>query len=251
MTKKQRAALICRVSTPQQIKLGLESQVALLKRRAIKDGYEVPDELIFQEQISGLDAKKPIRKSLQDLMDAVENHKVDVCYTFELTRISRDPYNLIDRVRWFTDRHIPMYIYDADMWTLDRVTKEELEETTSYVFGAATYGKVEAKKMKMRTMRARNEVAKEGLYVGHLADGYCVVQTERGKEIKVDEDRIKVIKRIFDLYTQGYTIDRIMKYSTLIMYQLRTVIGLHLQNSRVIKRPTTEKALMCQLKERM
>ena len=209
MTKKQRAALICRVSTPQQIKLGLESQVALLKRRAIKDGYEVPDELIFQEQISGLDAKKPIRKSLQDLMDAVENHKVDVCYTFELTRISRDPYNLIDRVRWFTDRHIPMYIYDADMWTLDRVTKEELEETTSYVFGAATYGKVEAKKMKMRTMRARNEVAKEGLYVGHLADGYCVVQTERGKEIKVDEDRIKVIKRIFDLYTQGYTIDRI------------------------------------------
>lgn len=130
--------------------------------------------------------------------------------------------------------------------------KKSLEETTSYVFGAATYGKVEAKKMKMRTMRARNEVAKEGLYVGHLADGYCVVQTERGKEIKVDEDRIKVIKRIFDLYTQGYTIDRInLKYSTLIMYQLRTVIGLHLQNSRVIKRPTTEKALMCQLKERM
>lgn len=209
MAKKQRAALLCRVSRPQQIKLGLESQVAVLKRRAIKDGYDVPNELIFQEQISGLDAKKPIRKSLQDLMDAVEEHRVDVCYTYELTRISRDPFNLVERVKWFTDRHIPMYIYDADMWTLDRVTKEELEETTSYVFGAATYGKVEAKKMKMRTMRARNEVAKEGLYVGHLSDGYCVVQTERGKEIRIDEDRKEVIQRIFDLYTQGYTIDRI------------------------------------------
>ena len=85
MAKKQRAALICRVSTPRQIKLGLESQVAVLKRCAIQDGYEVPDSLIFQEQISGLDAKKPIRKSLQDLMDAVEEHKVDVCYTYELT----------------------------------------------------------------------------------------------------------------------------------------------------------------------
>lgn len=209
MAKKQRAALICRVSTPQQIKLGLESQVACLKRRAIKDGYEVPNSLIFQEQISGLDAKKEIRKSLQDLMDAVEEHKVDVCYTYELTRISRDPYNLVERVKWFSDRLIPMYIYDAELWTLDRVTKEEIEETTEYVFGAATYGKVEAKKMKMRTMRARNEVAKEGLYVGHLSDGYCVVQTERGKEIKIDEDRKGVIKRIFDLYTQGYSISKI------------------------------------------
>ena len=212
MAKKQRAALICRVSTPQQIKLGLESQVAVLKKRAIKDGYEVPNELIFQEQISGLDAKKPIRKSLQQLMDAVEEHRVEVCYTYELTRIARDPYNLVERVKWFTDRHIPMYIYDADMWTLDRETKEELEETTSYVFGAATYGKIEVRKMKERTKRGRNEVAKEGLYVGHLSDGYCVVLTERGKEIKKDEERIEVIQTIFNLYTQGYTIDRIAEY---------------------------------------
>ena len=209
MAKKQHAALICRVSTPQQIRLGLESQVAVLKRQAIDDGYEVPNELIFQEQISGLDAKKPIRKSLQDLMDAVEEGKVSVCYTYELTRISRDPYNLVERVKWFTDRLIPMYIYDAEMWTLDRNTKEEIEETTEYVFGAATYGKVEAKKIKLRMTRARNEVAKEGLYVGHLSDGYCVVETERGKEIRIDEDRKEVIQRIFDLYTQGYTIDRI------------------------------------------
>ncbi len=173
------------------------------------DGYEVPDELIFQEQISGLDAKKPIRKSLQDLMDAVENHKVDVAYTYELTRISRDPYNLVERVKWFTDRKIPLYIYDAEMWTLDRETKEEIEETTEYIFGAATYGKVEAKKIRLRMTRARNEVAKEGLYVGHLSDGYRVVETERGKEIKIDDDRKPVIKRIFTMYEDGNPIDRI------------------------------------------
>ncbi len=209
MAKKQRAALLCRVSSPQQIKLGLESQVACLKRRAIKDGYNVPDSLIFQEQISGLDAKKPIRKSLQDLMDAVEEHKLDVCYTYELTRISRDPFNLVERVKWFSDRKIPVYIYDAELWTLDRKTKEEVEETTEYVFGAATYGKVEAKKMRERTMRGRKEVAEEGLYVGHLSDGYCVVETERGKEIKVDDDRKQVIIRIFNMYEEGYSTDRI------------------------------------------
>ena len=59
---KKCASLICRVSTPQQIELGLESQVACLKEKAIKDGYEVPNNLIFQEQISGLDANKDIRQ---------------------------------------------------------------------------------------------------------------------------------------------------------------------------------------------
>jgi len=213
MAKKQRAALLARVSTPQQIKLGLESQVAVLKERAIDDGYEVPNELIFQEQISGLDAKKKIRKSLQDLMNAVEEHRVDVIYIYEFTRISRDPFNLVERVKWFNDRLIPMYIYDADKWTLDRKTKEEIEKTTDYLFNAATYGKNEAEKMKNRTMRGRNKVAEEGLYVGHLSDGYCVVQTEQGKIIKIDKDREDVIHTIFDLYTHdNYTIDRIAKY---------------------------------------
>ncbi|WP_028912171.1 recombinase family protein [Prevotella sp. MA2016] len=209
MAKKQRAALLARVSTPQQIKLGLESQVAVLKKQAIEDGYEVPNELIFQEQISGLDANKPIRKSLQDLMDAVEAHKVDVCYIFEWTRISRNPYNLIDRVRWFNDHKIPIFIKDIDSWTLDRVTKEEITKTKDYLFGAATYGEKEAEKMRIRTMRGRNEAAQKGLYVGHLSDGYYVVETEKGKEIKVDNSRRGVIERIFNLYEHGYSTDKI------------------------------------------
>ena len=192
MAKKQRAALICRVSTPKQIRLGLDSQVAVLKRKAIDDGYDVLDELIFQEQISGLDANQPIRKSLQDLMNAVEEHKVDVCYTYELTRISRDPFNLVERVKWFSDRKIPMYIYVADLWTLNRDSKKEIDETTNYVFSKATSGKHEVEIMKERIKRSKDEVARKGLYVGHLSDGYCVVLTQNGKEIKIDEDRKKV-----------------------------------------------------------
>lgn len=209
MAKKERSALICRVSTAQQIELGLESQVACLKEKAINDGYEVPDDLIFQEQISGLDANKDIRQSLKNLMTAVENHKVDVVYTYELTRISRDPYNLVERVRWFSNRKIPMYIYDAEMWTLDRKTKEEIEETTNYVFGAATYGKVEAKKIKKRTMRARNELARGGWYVGHLSDGYLAKQEGIHKKIVIDDERKNVIIRIFDLFINGKSTDEI------------------------------------------
>ena len=209
MAKKEFAGLICRVSTPQQIELGLQSQVAYLKEKAIKDGYEVPDNLIFQEQISGLDANKDIRQSLKDLMNAVENHKVDVVYTYELTRISRDPYNLVERVKWFSDRKIPMYIYDAELWTLNRKTKEEIEETTNYVFGAATYGKVEAKKIKKRTMRARNALAKGGWYVGHLSDGYMTENSDKHKKIIKDPKREGVIIRIFELFINGKSTDEI------------------------------------------
>ena len=209
MAKKQRAALICRVSTLQQVELGLESQVSILKKQAINDKYEVPDNLIFQEQISGLDAKKEIRKSLQDLMKAVENNQVDVIYTYELTRISRDPYNLVERVRWFSDRKIPMYIYDAELWTLDRNTKDEIEETTNYIFGAATYGKVEAKKIKKRTMRARDTLAEGGWYVGHLSDGYMTENKGKHKKIIKDPKREGVIIRIFELFIAGKSTDEI------------------------------------------
>lgn len=211
MAKRKRAALICRVSRPSQIEKGLESQVVCLKNKALTDGYEVPDELIFQEQITGLDAKMDIRQSLKNLMEAVENNKVDVVYTYELTRISRDPYKLTERVGWFTDRRIPMYIYDVELWTLDRNTKEEIQETTDYVFSAATFGTKEVLKFKKRVSRSKNIIASEGWYIGHLSDGYITENVGRRKKIIIDPERKNIIKEIFDLYVSGKSSDEIAK----------------------------------------
>ena len=209
MAKKKWAALMSRVSTPQQRKLGLESQIEILKKCAQEDGYEVPKELIFQEQTSGFDKNKPIRKSLRKLMNAVEEGKVEVCYIYEASRISRDPFNLVERVHWFNDHKIPIYIYNVHQWTLDRFSKEENKEAIDYIFNAARYVGAEIETMKGRIKRTKDMIAAKGLYMGHLSDGYCVKETEIGKEIKIDKDREAIIKRIFDLYERGNTIDKI------------------------------------------
>ncbi len=226
--KKERAALLCRVSTPQQTEKGLESQVACLKAKAIEDGYEVPTNLIFQEQISGLDRNKEIRQSLKELMDAAEKNQVDVVYVYELTRISRDPYNLTSRIQWFSDRGIPMFIYEVELWTLDRETKQELTETTEYIFGAATFGQKEAEKIRKRMMRGKSAAAEQGYYTGHLADGYMTEMAGKHKRIVIDPERSKIIKLIFDWFINGKSSDEIaqrlnaMKIPTTNNYRLNS-----------------------------
>lgn len=206
---KKKAALLCRVSTPQQKKNGLESQVSTLLKIAERDGYDVPEELIFQEQITGLDKNKPIRESLQALKNAIEEEKVDACYIYELTRISRLEFTLVETVHFFTQHKIPLYIADVDKWTLNPETLEENIDTTNYIYGAATYGRNEAEKFVKRTQRGRNARAEMGLYVGHLADGYCVDNSQSRKVILIDEDRQNVIKEIFDYCEKGYSSDKI------------------------------------------
>ena len=54
-------AIYARVSTPGQQEEGtsLETQVAGCKRLAEQRGFQIPSELIFQEQASGADRVRP------------------------------------------------------------------------------------------------------------------------------------------------------------------------------------------------
>lgn len=210
MAKKSTASLLCRVSTREQHKhMNLERQVAILCKKATEDGYEVPEELIFQEQITGDDGDLELRGSIVELRKAIERGRVDVVYIVDITRISRNPYNIIERIKWFTDKSIPVYIEDVGLWTLFPDTKKENKEATDYIFGHATYGQKELEKMKKRTKKGRDELASGGWYVGHLSDGYITKNIGPKKSIIIDEERADVIRRIFDLYINGKSTDEI------------------------------------------
>ena len=53
MAKKERAGLICRVSTAQQIELGLQNQVAYLKEKQLKMAMKYPMTLYFKNKYQG------------------------------------------------------------------------------------------------------------------------------------------------------------------------------------------------------
>lgn len=181
----------------------MQSQINDLIEDAERFGYTIPNKYIFQEHITGMDKfDKDERESLANLKAAIENNSdISVCFIWEVTRLSRNPFYLVDQLRWFLEHKIPIYIHDWDCWTMDRDTLSENNDTTNKIFGYATYGKNEWEKIRKRTMRGRNDKAKQGLYVGHLSDGYRVELIGGEKHIKVDEKRAAVIRDIFDMYT--------------------------------------------------
>lgn len=197
--EKKVAAILARVSRDSQ---ETESQIADLLQDAERDGYVVPDDMIFQEKISGMDSfDKEERESLQNLKLALLKHPdIKVVYMWELTRLSRNPYYLIDQLRWFNDNQIAIYFHTAYRWTRNLQTNLEDTATTQFIFGAATYGQLEWEKIKERTKRGRDNKAKKGLFVGHIADGYKVVLKNGEKRFDIDDERAEVIRRIFDLY---------------------------------------------------
>lgn len=192
----------------------MESQINDLREDAEKYGYVIPEKYVFQEHITGMDKfDKDERQSLANLKSAIEHNKdISVCFIWEATRLSRNPFYLVDQLRWFLEHRIPIYIHDWECWTMDRDTLTENNDTTNKIFGYATYGQSEWEKIRKRTMRGRNEKAKQGLYVGHLSDGYKVEIKGGEKHIKIDEERAAVIRDIFDMYTeQGMSTEKIAR----------------------------------------
>lgn len=182
----------------------MESQINDLREDAVRFGYIIPEKYVFQEHITGMDKfDKDERESLANLKTAIEkNGDIAVCFIWEATRLSRNPFFLVDQLRWFLEHKIPVYIHDWECWTMDRDLLVENNDTTNKIFGYATYGKSEWEKIRKRTMRGRNDKARLGLYVGHLSDGYKVTIRGGEKHIEIDDERASVIKDIFDMYTE-------------------------------------------------
>ena len=204
--RKKIAAILARVSRPTQ---SLESQVADLRRYADEHGYIVPVEFEFTEKITGINAG--FKKSLSDLLAALDNpkNKIDAVLIWEITRLNRGAYDFARELGQISDRNVPVYFYDMDIWTWNFNTNQLSHENLDKLVFAANYGRLEWEKIANRTKRGRDDVARKGLYVGHLSDGYITVPEGSHKRIDVDDNRKGVIEKIFDLFIAGKSTDEI------------------------------------------
>lgn len=203
---KRIAAILARVSRPSQ---SLDSQISDLKRYASEHNYIVPDKFVFGEQISGIN--KGFKVSLNALLEALDDAKnnIQAVLIWEITRLNRDTFDFANELREITLRNVPVYFFDVDIWTWDFKTGKRDDENCSRLVAMSDYGRIEWKKITERTKRGRNAVAEQGLFVGHLSDGYIAIEDGRHKRIDIDQDRAKVIRRIFDLYLDGKSTDEI------------------------------------------
>jgi site-specific DNA recombinase len=145
------AAIYCRVSTEDQEREGtsLQTQLENCLNYCRDRGYETAHR--FSEAYSGLTLERP---KLNELRELVRAGDIDVIVVYCLDRLSRDPTHGVILTQELEKHHVTL---EAVIETID---SSELGKLISYIRGFAS--KLEAEKIRERTMRGRKAKAEQG-----------------------------------------------------------------------------------------
>ena len=187
------AAIYCRVSTEDQEREGssLDSQLSACVKKAQELGYTADSEYVVNEVYSGLILDRPC---LNQLRQWVRNRTVDAVVVYSTDRLSRDPVHLLLLAEEFDKAKIALVFVTEPM---DNSMEGQL---LSFVRGWAS--KLEAVKIRERTMRGRMERAKAGKLPGggHARlYGYVYIKgKEQGQGVRIENpDESKWVKEMF------------------------------------------------------
>jgi DNA invertase Pin-like site-specific DNA recombinase len=106
------ALIFARTSKKSQ---NIERQIADLHEVALKENYKIVK--IIQEKVSGSTINEK-RKGICELLSYIENNKVDIVLTTEVSRLGRSPFETHKIVQTLTDKSIPIYFHSYRITTL-------------------------------------------------------------------------------------------------------------------------------------
>ena len=201
------AAIYCRVSTDNQEREGtsLDTQKEGCLKRVNELQSHVKPEHILIETFSGLALDRP---KLNELREFVRAGDIDVIVVYSLDRLSRDPTHGVILTQEFEKYHV----------TLESVTETvestELGKLISYIRGFAS--KLEAEKIRERTMRGKKARAANGKIPGNVAKhfGFDYIPGKgEGQGIRcINEDEAKWIRKWKDwLLCEDLTLNEITR----------------------------------------
>lgn len=206
-----RAATYCRVSTENQEREGtsLQTQLENCLNYCRDKGYDISYR--FSETYSGLSLERPELDKLRELVRA-EDIDVIVCYS--LDRFTRDPGHGVIITQELEKHHVALEAVTED------VDNSELGKLISYIRGFAS--KLEAEKIRERTMRGKRAKARMGQLVGGgfaraYGYDYIKVSQENGGRRAINETEALWVRNIFSwLVNEGLS-------TTAITYRLRAL----------------------------
>ena len=205
------AAIYCRVSTDNQETEGtsLQTQLEACLKYCHDKGYTVAYRFI--EAYSGLALDRP---KLNELRELIRNEQIDVMVVYCLDRLSRDPTHGVILTQELEKHKV---VLEAVIETVD---SSELGKLISYIRGFAS--KLEAEKIRERTMRGKRARAKEGRMPGGgsfkiYGYDYIKVAQENGGRRVINENEAKWVQQIYH-----WLVDDGMSTSA-ITYRLRAL----------------------------
>jgi site-specific DNA recombinase len=186
------ASVYCRVSTDNQEREGtsLQTQLENCLTFCQSKGYDVVYR--FSEAYSGLSLERP---ELDKLRELVRNKVIDVIVCYSLDRLSRDPGHGVIITQELEKHGVKLETVTED------VDNSELGKLISYIRGYAS--KVEAEKIRERTMRGRRAKAKAGQIVAGSGAGlygydYIKVSQENGGRRAINELEASWVRRMYE-----------------------------------------------------
>jgi site-specific DNA recombinase len=187
----KRAAIYCRVSTEDQEREGtsLQTQLEACREYCQGQGYEVAYH--FSETYSGLTLNRPV---LNELRELVRSGNIEAVVVFCLDRLSRDPTHGVIITQELEKHSVILEAVTED------VDSSELGKLISYIRGFAS--KLEAEKIRERTLRGKRARAREGRIPGGGAFrlygyDYIKVGNENGGRRVVNEAEAKWVHQIY------------------------------------------------------
>ena len=189
--------LLSRVSTQQQT---LEQQTNELLRFAKSHGYNKEDIIIIEDKESAIKLDKVRLIKMKERIAADSTINCVICY--EISRISRQQTILFSIRDYLKERKIQLIILKPYMELLDE--KGEITPTANIAF--SLFSTISENEMMLKTerlQRGRRQKKSEGKYGGgKILLGYKIGEDEK---IMVDEEKAKIIKKIFSMYEEGYS----------------------------------------------
>ncbi len=198
------AADYCRVSTDDQQREGtsLQTQLESCARYCQEKGLDVA--YTFSEAYSGLSLERP---ELDKLRELVRSESIDVVVCHSLDRLTRDPEHGCILMQEMDRHHVTL------MCATEDVDNTEIGKLFSYIRGFAS--KLEAAKIKERSLRGRRARAREGRLPGGCGINlygydYIPVSQKNGGRRVINETEAVWVRQMFQwLVEEGLSINGI------------------------------------------
>lgn len=188
-----RGAIYVRVSTDRQ---EYDRQLNELKAYAMRENIDIA--YIFEEKESGFYSGRPEYNKLMNL----NKEQIDIVLIWELSRLSRKSVEIQYDIEKLAEKGIDVYIHNKSLHTLNK--DGSLNATTKLIISIiATLAEEEAKTFKERSKSAKqHNILNEGKsYTSQAAFGYKL----EDKQLYINEEEAKIVKLIFQLCIDGYS----------------------------------------------
>ncbi|WP_066635200.1 recombinase family protein [Desulfolucanica intricata] len=199
---KTKIAIYARVSLDRQVE-SVEHQVALLREVAkARNLGECPDEFIYEDE--GISASKHsiwTRPAMKNLLAAAKQGKFQIIMFKGISRFARSTQEALEVLERLKTQGLRVISYEENY--------DSEKENSNFMFTMhAAIAEYEAEKIGIRVRLGNKAKAQSGMWVGMAPDGYKLID----RKLVVDEKRKYIIKKIFDLYIEGFGSFKISEY---------------------------------------